>query len=40
MTFEELITFFSYSLYTWTATFLTPLVISFHDFLVLFSSPS
>jgi hypothetical protein len=35
-TFEELRTFFFYSLYTCTAVFLTPLVISFYDFLVLF----
>jgi hypothetical protein len=40
MTIEELRTFFFYSLFSWTATFLSPLVISFHDFLVLFSSPS
>jgi hypothetical protein len=30
--------FFFYSLYSWTAEFLTPLVFSFNDFLVLFSS--
>jgi len=37
MTFEELKTFFFlYCLFTWTAAFLAPLVISFHDFLVLF----
>jgi len=35
MTIEELRTFFFYSLFSWTATFLSPLVISFHDFLVL-----
>jgi len=50
MTFEELRTFFFfifyfyffiYCLFTWTAAFLAPLVISFHDFLVLFFfSPS
>jgi hypothetical protein len=40
MTFEELRTFLFYSLYTWNAAFLAPLVIRFHDFLVLFSSPS
>lgn len=39
MTFEELRTFFFYSLYTWSVGFLTPLVISFHDFIILFSSP-
>jgi hypothetical protein len=31
ITFEELKTFFFCSLYTWTAAFLTSLVISFHD---------
>jgi hypothetical protein len=37
MTFEELRTFFFYSLYTWTAVFLTPLVISaFMIFLFFF----
>jgi hypothetical protein len=36
--FEELIFFFFYSLFTWTAVFSVPLVISFNDFLVLFSS--
>jgi hypothetical protein len=30
---EELRTFFSYSLFSWTAAFLAPLDISFHDFL-------
>jgi hypothetical protein len=39
-TFEELKTFVFYSLYTWTAAFLASLVISFHNFLVLFSSLS
>jgi hypothetical protein len=39
-TIEELIYFFFYSLYSWTAAFLAPLVISFNDFLVLFSSSS
>jgi hypothetical protein len=29
--------FLFYSLYTWTTVFLAPLVISFNDFLVLFS---
>jgi hypothetical protein len=36
-TIEELKTFFFYSLFSWTAVFLVPLVISFNDFLVLFS---
>jgi len=39
-TIEELISFFFYSLYSWTAAFLAPLVISFNDFQVLFSSSS
>jgi hypothetical protein len=39
-TIEELISFFYYSLYSWTAAFLAPLVISFNDFLVMFSSSS
>jgi hypothetical protein len=37
-TLQELKSFFFYSLFTWTTTFLAPLVISFKDFLVLFSS--
>jgi hypothetical protein len=39
-TIEELISFFFYSLYSWTAAFLAPLVISYNDFLVLNSSSS
>jgi hypothetical protein len=39
-TIEELISFFFYSVYSWTAAFLAPLVISFNDFLILFSSSS
>jgi hypothetical protein len=39
-TIEELISFFYYSLYSWTIAFLAPLMISFNDFLVLFSSSS
>jgi len=39
-TIEELIYFFFYSLCSWTAVFLAPLVSSFNDFLVLFSSSS
>jgi hypothetical protein len=39
-TIEELISFFFYSLYFWTTVFLAPLVISYSDFLVLFSSSS
>jgi hypothetical protein len=37
---EELTTFFFLTLFTWKATWLAPLVISFSDFLVLFSSPN
>jgi hypothetical protein len=37
-TLEELKYFFFYFLFTWTASFLAPSVISFNDFLVLFSS--
>jgi len=37
-TLEELKTF--YSLFTWTIAYLSPLVISFNDFLILFSSPN
>jgi len=39
-TIEELISFFFYTLYSWTAAFLAPIVISYYDFLVLFSSSS
>jgi hypothetical protein len=39
-TIEELISFFIHSLFSWTTAFLAPLVISFNDFLVLFSSSS
>jgi hypothetical protein len=35
-TLEELKFFFFYSLYIWTAAFVAPLEISFHDFLVFF----
>jgi hypothetical protein len=34
---EELKSVFFYSLYTWIIAFVAPLVISFNDFLVLFS---
>jgi hypothetical protein len=37
---EEIISFFFYSLYSWMTAFLAPLVISYNDFLVLFSSSS
>jgi hypothetical protein len=36
--FEELTTFFFCTLFTWTVAWLAPLVISYFDFLVLFSS--
>ena len=39
-TLEELTAFFFYLLYTWTAAWLIPLVISYLDFLSLFSSSS
>jgi hypothetical protein len=39
-TTEGLISFFFHSLYSWSAAFLAPLVFSFNDFLVLFSSSS
>jgi hypothetical protein len=39
-TIEKLISFFFYSLYSWKAAFLAPLVLSFNVFLVLFSSSS
>jgi len=39
-TIEKLISFFFHSLYSWSATFLAPLVFSFNDFLILFSSSS
>jgi hypothetical protein len=39
-TIEELISFFFHSLFSWTTAFLAPLVISFNDFLALFSSSS
>jgi hypothetical protein len=39
-TIEELISFFFHSLYSWSAVYLAPLMFSFNDFLVLFSSSS
>ena len=36
-TLEEFKSSFFYTLYLWTTTFVSPLVISYHDFLVLFS---
>jgi hypothetical protein len=39
-TLEEHNTFFFYSLFSWIAVYLAPLVIRFNDFLVLFSSPN
>jgi hypothetical protein len=38
-TIEELLTFFFFSLFSWTATFLAPLVISFNDFPYSFFFP-
>jgi hypothetical protein len=35
-TLEEIKSLFFYTLYLWTAAFVSPLVISYHDFLVLF----
>jgi hypothetical protein len=37
--FEEILHDFLFTLYTWVADCLAPLVISFHDFLSCFSSP-
>jgi len=39
-TIDEFISYLFYSLYSCTAAFLAPLVISFNDFLVLLSSSS
>jgi hypothetical protein len=39
-TIEKLISFFFHSFYSWTVVFLAPLVFSFNDFLILFSSSS
>jgi hypothetical protein len=36
---EELESFF-YTLFLWTTAFISPLVLSYHDFLVLFSPSS
>ena len=36
---EDLLHFFLTTLFTWAATWLAPLVISYPDFLILFSSP-
>ena len=36
-TLEELNSLFFYTLYLWTIAFVFPLVISYHDFIVLFS---
>jgi hypothetical protein len=37
-TLEELKYFFFFTLFNWTNAYLAPLVISYSDFLVLFSS--
>jgi hypothetical protein len=39
-TLEEIKSPFFNTLYLWTAAFVYPLVISHHDFLVLFTPPS
>jgi hypothetical protein len=39
-TLEELKSLIFYTLYLWTAAFISPLVISYHNFLVLFSPSS
>jgi hypothetical protein len=39
-TLAELMSLFFSTLYSWTAAFLAPFVFSFHDYLVLYSSPS
>jgi hypothetical protein len=36
-TLEELISFFFYTFYLWTAAFVSPLVLNFYDFFFLFS---
>ena len=38
--FEEILYYFLFTLYTWTTGWLAPIVISFPDFLSRFSSPS
>ena len=38
--FEEILHYFLFTLYTWAAGWIVPLVISFQDFLSRFSSPS
>ena len=37
---EELKSFFLNTIYLWTAAYISPLVLSCHDFLILFSSSS
>jgi hypothetical protein len=37
---EEILTSFFHTLYLWTLAFLSPLSISFADFLIRFSIPS
>jgi hypothetical protein len=37
---EEIVHYFLFTLYTWTAGWLDPLVVSFPDFLSRLSSPS
>jgi hypothetical protein len=39
-TLEKIKYFFFKTLFLWTAAFISPLMISYHDFLVLFSPSS
>jgi len=39
-TLEEIKTLFFYTMYLWTVAFVSPLVINYHDLLVLFSHSS
>jgi hypothetical protein len=39
-TLEEIKSLFFYTLYLWTKSFASPLMINYHDFLLLFSPSS
>jgi hypothetical protein len=39
-TLEEIKSLFFNTLYLWTAAFVSPLLISYHDFLIIFAPPS
>jgi hypothetical protein len=39
-TLEELESFFFYTLFLWTTAFISPLVLNYYDFLILFSPSS